>query len=58
MTMFASSYYSYPENGRLRYHSTEIFTSGFYNVLQLGEISTRPNWISDWKWWRYKGNFI
>jgi len=21
--------------------------SGFYNVMQLGEISTWPNWISD-----------
>jgi len=25
--------------------------------MQLGEISSWPNWISDWKSWRYKGNF-
>jgi len=25
--------------------------------MQLGEISTRPNLISDWKSWSYKGNF-
>jgi len=30
--------------------------SRFYNAMQLGEISTRPNWISDRKSWRYKGN--
>jgi len=55
--MFTKSYYSYFENGRLGYHNTKIFTSGFYNAMQLGEISTRPNWISDRKSWRYKGNF-
>jgi len=54
--MFTRSY-SYSENCRLSYHSTNIFTSGFYNAMQLGEISTRPNWISDRKPWRYKGNF-
>jgi len=31
--------------------------SGFYNAMQLGEISTQWNWISDWKSWRYKRNF-
>jgi len=25
--------------------------------MQLGEFSTRPNWISDRKSWRYKCNF-
>jgi len=25
-------------------------------AMQLGKISTRPNWISDWKSWRYKRN--
>jgi len=31
----------------LSYHDTKIFTSGFYNSMQLyiGDISTRPNWI-------------
>jgi len=56
MTMFTRSYYSYSKIGRLSYHSTKIFTSGFYNAMQLGEISTRPNWNSDRKLWRYKGN--
>jgi len=42
------------ELGRLSYHSTKIFTSGFYNAMHLREISTPPNWISDWKSWRYK----
>jgi len=55
--MFTKSYYSYYENGRLSYHSTKIFTSGFYNAMQLGEISTRPNWNSDRNSWRYKRNF-
>jgi len=32
--------------------------NNFYEwLLQLWEISTRPNWISDWKSWRYEGNF-
>jgi len=35
----------------------KIFTSGFYNAMQVSEVSTRPNWISDQKSWRYKGNF-
>jgi len=55
--MFTRSYYSYFENGQLSYHITKISMSGFYNAMQLGEISTRPNWISDWKSWRYRGNF-
>jgi len=29
--------------GRLSYHITKISTSGFYNAMELGEISTRPN---------------
>jgi len=41
--MFTPSYYSYSELGRLSYHSTKVFMSGFYNALQLGEISIRPN---------------
>jgi len=41
--MFTRSYYSYSENARLSYRSTNIFTSGFYNAMQLGEILTRPN---------------
>jgi len=28
--------------------------SVFYNIMQRREISTRPNWISDRKSWRYK----
>jgi len=31
--------------------------SGFYNAMQLREVLTQPNWISDWKSWRYKRNF-
>jgi len=59
--MFIRSYYSYSEyseNGQLSYHSTKIFTSGFYNAMQLGENSTPPNWISDQKSWKYKGNLM
>jgi len=26
-------------------------------TMPLGEISTWPNWISDWKSWRYERNF-
>jgi len=54
--MFTRSYYSYFKIGRLSYHSTKISTSGFYNAMQLWEISTWSNWISDRKSWRYKGN--
>jgi len=50
--MFTRSYYSYFKIGRLSYHigrlsyhSTKISTSGFYNAMQLGEISTQPNRI-------------
>jgi len=38
--MFTRSYYSYFKIGRLSYHSTKTSTSGFYNAMQLGEIST------------------
>jgi len=55
--MFTRGYYSYFKIGQLSYHSTKISTSGFYNAMQLGEISTRPNWIFDQKSWRYKRNF-
>jgi len=59
--MFTRSYYSYSEyseNDQLSYHSTKIFTSGFYNAMQLREISTPPNLISDQKSWGYKGNLM
>jgi len=41
--MFTKSYYSYFKIDRLSYHNTKISTSGFYNVMQLGEISIGPN---------------
>jgi len=43
--------------GRLGYHITRVFMSGFYNAIQLGEISTWPNWYCDQKSWKYKVNF-
>jgi len=54
--MFTRNYYFYFKIGRSSYHSTKISTSGFYNAMQLGEISTRPNRNFDWKSWRYKRN--
>jgi len=33
----------YSEISRLSYHSTNIFTSGFYNAIKLGKTSTQPN---------------
>jgi len=55
--MFTRSYYSYFKIGRLSYHNTKISTGGFYNAMQLREISTRPNWNFDRKSWRYKRNY-
>jgi len=26
--------------------------------MKLGEISTPPNWIPEWKSWRYKSNLL
>jgi len=55
--MFTRRYYSYFKIGRISYHGTKISTGGFYNAMQLGEISTRPNWIFDRISWRYERNF-
>jgi len=54
--MFTRSYYSFWVlfwNRPIKLSPNE----SFYNAMQLGEISTWPNWISDWKSWRYKRNF-
>jgi len=35
----------------------KLLRVAFTLLLQLREISTRPNWISDRKSWRCKGSF-
>jgi len=49
--MFTRSVECYSKIGRLRYRNTKIFTSGFYNAMHLGEISTWQNCISDFYEW-------